>query len=379
MAVRAGLVGAGGSPREGLAARRSPASRRPKSPARPEGAEAPGNASLRRVSRAPRTAVALLLAAAIVLLAAGCGDEEPGEGGGPRQATLVLDFLPGPVHSGIYRALEAGYYEDEGIDLRIAEPSATADTYRLVVSGRAELGIGEGLDVATKIGAGSDIQAILALTQRPLGGLITLKSADIRSPAQLEGRRVGVTGVPSDDAVVRTEVADAGGDPAKVRQVTVGFGGVKALLAGRVDAFTGFIPADGVGVELEGEPIRPFPIDEHGGPRYPGLVVFATRNEIESDPGLMEGFASATARGYRDVLTAPERGLNALLGANPSIDAAFARASLRAHLPLFGTPEEFGKLDPAQLRELGRFMVAEQLGPAVPPARYATDEFAPAG
>ena len=328
---------------------------------------------------AARKAIALLLAALCLLSIAACGDDDSGEGDGPQQATLVLDFLPGPVHSGIYRAVQAGYYEDEGIDLRIAEPSATADTYRLVESGRAELGIGEGIDVATKIGAGSEIQAILALTQRPLGGLITLQSAGIRSPAELEGRSVGVTGVPSDDAVVRTEVAAAGGDPAEVEQVTIGFGGVKALLAGRVDAFTGFIPADGVQVELEGEPIRPFPLDEFGGPQYPGLVVFATRDEIEADPELMEGFARATARGYRDVLAAPERGLEALLEANPAIDARFARRSLQAHLPLFGSPEEFGQLDPARLRELSAFIVAGMIGPPVPPGRYATDEFLPAG
>ena len=328
--------------------------------------------------RAARTATAFLLAACLVLLAA-CGDEGSGEDGGPQQATLVLDFLPGPVHSGIYRALEAGYYEEVGIDLRIAEPSATADTYRLVESGRAELGIGEGIDVATKIGAGSDVQAILGLTQRPLGGLITLAGAGIRSPAQLEGRSVGVTGVPSDDAVVRTEVAAAGGDPAKVRQVTIGFGGVKALLAGRVDAFTGFIPADGVAVELEGEPTHSFPIDEFGGPRYPGLVVFALREEIDADPRLMQGFATATIRGYREVLADPGKGLQALLAANPGLDPEFARRSLRAHLPFFGTPAELGGIDPDRVRELARFMAAEQLGPPVPPSRYATERFLPAG
>ena len=323
--------------------------------------------------------IALALAACLLLLLAACGDEESNEEGGPQQATLVLDFLPGPVHSGIYRALEAGYYAEEGIDLRIAEPSATADTYRLVESGRAELGIGEGLDVATKIGAGSDVQAILGLTQRPLGGLITLASSGISSPAQLEDRSVGVTGVPSDDAVVRTEVAAARGDPAQVRQVTIGFGGVKALLAERVDAFTGFIPADGVAVELEGEPTRSFPIDEFGGPQYPGLVVFALRDQIDADPALMQGFANATVRGYRDVLADPALGLQALLAASPGLDPEFARRSLRAHLPYFGEAGQFGGIDPVRVRELARFMAAEQLGAPVAPDRYATERFLPGG
>ena len=330
------------------------------------------------LARATRLPLLLVIVGCLLALGS-CGDgESPTGDSGPQQATLVLDFLPGPVHAGIYRALAAGYYEDEGIDLRIAEPSATADTFRLVESGRAELGIGEGIDVATKIGAGSDVQAILALTQRPLGGLITLAGSGIRSPAELEGRSIGVTGVPSDDAVVRTEVVAAGGDPDEVRQVTIGFGGVKALLAGKVDAFTGFIAADGVQVELAGEPTRSFPLDRFGGPRYPGLVVFALRDEIAADPELMRAFDAATARGYRDVLADPKVGVRALLGANPEIDPRFARLSLHAHLPLFGTPAEFGNLNPAHLQELASFMVAGLLGPGVPPSRYGTSRFVPA-
>lgn len=327
--------------------------------------------------RRARSLICLVAALALLVAAPGCGDGDSDPGDEPRRATLVLDFLPGPVHTGIYRALDAGYYEEEGIDLRIVEPSATADTYRLVESGRAQLGIGEGIDVAVQISSGRDIQAIQALTQRPLGGLITLAKSGIRSPAELEGRTVGVTGVPSDDALVRTIVAPDGGDPTEVRQVTVGFGGVKALLAGRIDAFTGFIPTDGVQVELAGEPTRSFPVDEYGGPRYPGLVVFATREEIAADPDLMRGFTRATARGYLDLVAGADRGLAALLEANPQIDADFARRSLDAHLPLFTKDGAFGGITDAQLMALARFMAAGLIARPVQPSRYATDRFAP--
>ena len=48
--------------------------------------------------------VAALLAAALLLAgAAGCG-EDGAEPGAPEGATLVLDFTPNAVHSGIYAA-----------------------------------------------------------------------------------------------------------------------------------------------------------------------------------------------------------------------------------------------------------------------------------
>jgi hypothetical protein len=75
------------------------------------------------------------------------------------------------------------------------------------------------------------------------------------SPADLEGKTVGVIGVPSDTAVFETMVEEAGGDPGKSKVVTVGSGGIQALIAGRVSAFTGYLPAT-VGGMTSGSSIR---------------------------------------------------------------------------------------------------------------------------
>jgi len=50
-----------------------------------------------------KLAVALLAAASLLVGLAGCG-ESGAEPGAPRGATLVLDFTPNAVHSGIYAA-----------------------------------------------------------------------------------------------------------------------------------------------------------------------------------------------------------------------------------------------------------------------------------
>jgi ABC-type nitrate/sulfonate/bicarbonate transport system substrate-binding protein len=305
-----------------------------------------------------------------------CGNEGTG-GGGLRQATLVLDFVPGPAHAGIYRALEQGLYAREGIELEIVEPTSTADTLKLIDAGQAEFGIADGSDVAGQISAGRGAKGILALTQRPLGGLITLAQSEFESPAQLEGATVGVTGVPSDDAVVETVIADAGGDPGTVEKVTIGFNGVQALENGKVDAFTGFIPADGVQAEIDGFPVTSFALDEYGGPAYPGLVVFSTEETIAEEPDLMQGFVAATIAGYEDVLDKPQAGLDALLAENPAIPADFAEASLDSYLPFFADgAAEFGGFDAAKVEDLSDFMVESGLAEQpISPDRYATNEF----
>ncbi len=314
-------------------------------------------------------------------------------------ATLILDFVPNAVHAGVYRALAAGYYKQEGIDLRVVQPSATTDTLKLIDAGSAQFGLADGSDVAGLIAHGGDAQAVMAIVQRPLGGLIASASEHLRSPIDLQGRTVGITGVPSDTAVLDTEVRHSGGDPAKVHVVTIGFNGAQALAAGRIAAFTGFIPDDGVQLQVSGHPITAFALDRNGGPSYPGLVAFTTRRLIASDPGLVRGFVAATAHGYEDTLADPARSLADLLRANPTLQPQFTRASLRAYLPLFdgrstgesagesagasaiargGAPVPFGTLQSRNIAAMSSWMLATGLIDApIAPGRYGTNRFLP--
>jgi ABC-type nitrate/sulfonate/bicarbonate transport system substrate-binding protein len=297
-----------------------------------------------------------------------------------RKATLILDFTPNAVHAGIYRALAAGYYRRENIDLQVVQPSATAEPLSLVDAGGAQFGLADGSDVATAIAAGGRQEAVMAIVQQPLGGLIALASEHLRSPAQLQGATVGITGVPSDRAVLDTEVRHAGGDPARVRVATVGFNGAQALLAGRVAAFTGFVPDDGVQLQVGGHAITPFWLDREGGPEYPGLVAFTTRALAAADPALVRDFVAATVRGYEDTLRDPARSLADLLRLNPALPRPLTAASLSAYLPLFGDrgAVPFGTLQPARIVELSGWMTHNHLlASPLSFARYGTDAFLP--
>jgi ABC-type nitrate/sulfonate/bicarbonate transport system substrate-binding protein len=140
-------------------------------------------------------------------------------------------------------------------------------------------------------------------------------------------------------------------------------------------------------LQVSGHPITAFALDRNGGPSYPGLVAFTTRNLIASDPALVRGFVAATVHGYEDTLADPRRSLEELLQANPTLQRKFARASLSAYLPLFAgagadahgagaTP--FGMLVAANVRAMSSWMLANHLiSTPVSPARYGTDEFVP--
>lgn len=311
-----------------------------------------------------RTAVVLGIVLGLIapMFLVACGDGETDDSAvANREVELVLDFIPNGVHAGIYRAIAAGYYEDEGIDLEVVRPSSTGDTVRLVVAGKADFGLADGLDLARQISLDRDARAVMAILQRPAGGLITLESSGIGSPADLAGKAVGETGVESDRVVFETMVETAGGDPDDSKLVATGFNGAQALVAGRIAAFTGFIPSDATALDLAGSPTRSFAFDRFGGPGYPGLVALGAKSVIEDDPELAKGFAEATARGYRDAIESPERAVSDLARQVDGIDRAFALAVFRAYRPWFGKPKGFGRIDPVGIRELSEFMLGSEL------------------
>jgi putative hydroxymethylpyrimidine transport system substrate-binding protein len=289
--------------------------------------------------------VALLAAALLVAGIAGCGGSGA-EPGAPVGATLVLDFTPNAVHSGIYAAQREGYYRDEGVDLTIRQPGESTDAPKLLAAGRADLAILDIHDLGIARERGLDVVGVMPIVQRPLAAVIARADRGIARPRELEGRTVGVTGLPSDEAVVDSEVSADGGDPAAVKRLTIGFNAVASLAAGKVDAATGFWNAEGVALRQQGVPIRIFKVDRYGAPPYPELVLVASRQTIQHDPELIESVLAATTRGYELTVHTPQRALADLLAEVPSLDRDEQKAQLDALLPDLG-PKPF---DPAVLK-----------------------------
>jgi putative hydroxymethylpyrimidine transport system substrate-binding protein len=301
--------------------------------------------------------VAALLAAALLAAgAAGCGGGGA-EPGAPDGATLVLDFTPNAVHSGIYAARQQGFYRDAGVGLTIREPGESTDAPKLLEAGRADFAILDIHDLGIAREHGLDLVGVMPIVQRPLASVLARADSGVRRPRDLAGHTVGVTGLPSDDAVVDSEVSADGGDPAAVDRVTIGFNAVSSLAAGKVDAATGFWNAEGVALREQGVPIRIFKVNEYGAPPYPELVLTASRQTLEDDPGLVDAVVEATSRGYAFAVQYPEQSLEDLVRSVPALDRAEQSAQLRVLLPDLH-PVQF---DRSVLREWAHWDVEHKL------------------
>ena len=297
-----------------------------------------------------RTAALLL---ALALAAAGCGSttgtDRPGG-----DASLRLDFTPNAVHSGIYLARERGYDEAEGVTLHVRAPTESTDAPKLLQAGKVDFAILDIHDLGLARERGADLVGVMALVQRPLAAV--LAQPRVATPRSLEGKRVGVTGLPSDTAVLHSVVKGAGGDPGKVRETTIGFDAVKAMLAGRVAGATAFWNVEGVALQRARPGVREFRVDDYGAPPYPELVLCVTRQTLDERRPVVRAAIRALQRGYLAAQDDPESALSAMTAAVPELHRDALAPQLDAVAPAFTAgASTYGRLRPDVLRRWAKW------------------------
>lgn len=284
----------------------------------------------------------------LVLVAAGCGTAAPTDRP-DEPARLLLDFQPNAVHAGIYLARSRAFDEAEGVRLRIDKPGESTDALKLLESGGADLAILDIHDLGLAREKGAQLVGVMALVQRPLAAILAQPS--IASPRELEGERVGVTGLPSDTAVLNSIVRGDGGNPRKVRATTIGFEAVRALLARRVAGATAFWNAEGVALRRERPGIKEFRVDDFGAPAYPELVLVTTRRTLDERESVVRATIRALQRGYTEVSNDPESAVSVMVDAEQGLERDALAAELDAVAPAFtGGERVYGRLDPARLK-----------------------------
>ncbi|HEX8646413.1 MAG TPA: ABC transporter substrate-binding protein [Thermoleophilaceae bacterium] len=283
-----------------------------------------------------RGRLAAALAAATCLLVGACGGGADDE---RERVVVALDFTPNAVHAPIYAAR----------DLEVRAPGSAPDALKLVASGRADIGVLDIHDLGLAAERGGDLVGIGALVQRPLAAIIA--RADVRRPRDLEGRRVGVSGLPSDVAVLRAVLEGDGARLARVDQVTIGFAAVPNLVQRKIDAVPAFWNAEGVTLRRRGVRVREFRVDDFGAPPYPEVVLFTARRTLERRRGAIEGALRAIRAGIDETL-ADRAAASARIARASGADVALVRAQLDAVAPALRPPL---RLDRAVLERWAEF------------------------
>ena len=219
---------------------------------------------------------------------------------GPRTLTtlaLALDWTPNTNHTGIYVALDKGWYRDEGINLKLLPYSSNVSPDVLVSSGKADVGISATEGVVADAAAGQPVVSIAAIIQHNTSALVTLASSGLTRPSMLDGKTYGAFGAPYETSVVG-EIIKRDGGKGVFKSVTLDVDAMQALESHRIDFVWVFEGWEVIQAQRAGVKLNVFPITDYGVADYYTPNIITSPSEIRQKPELLRKFMLATSCGY---------------------------------------------------------------------------------
>lgn len=221
--------------------------------------------------------------------------------------TVILDYVANTNHTGMYVALDQGYYAEEGLNVNIVEPTEGA-TATLVAVGKGDFGISYQEDVTIALTSEDPlpVKAIAALIQHNTSGFVSYADKNITSPKYFEGKTYAGWGGPGESAVLEAVMTQAGADFSKLNMV-VSDGSGFAALKDKVDLMWFFEGWDNVTCTLNDFPINYMPVrDLDERLDYYTPIVIANNDTLKNRPEMVKKFLRATEKGYLYAIEHPE-------------------------------------------------------------------------
>ena len=270
------------------------------------------------------------LVSAVILtcgLISGCSNKNTkNQDSNLEKVTVVLDWTPNTNHTGLYVALDKGYYKEEGLDVEIVQPSdGSAST--LIATGKGDFGVSYQEDVTYALTSDEPlpIKAIATIIQHNTSGFASPSSKNIKTVKDFENKTYGGWGAESEKATLNAVMSNNGADFNTVKLVDIGEDDFFTSTKGEVDisnVFEGWTCIEG---KLRGEDVNFIAtrdLDKSLDYYTPLLI---TNNSILNDnPDLAKKFLSATTKGYEDCISQPEESAKILLKYAPEINEDLA-------------------------------------------------------
>ena len=196
-----------------------------------------------------KSLAAVTMAAAAILALSACTDSAsptaaPTEAEGAGELTSVrVAALPIAETGALWGAIDAGIFEEHGLDVEIVPAQGGAQAIPALLSGDIQFAIGQPFgpfradiqdlgvvvisNYASSLAEGEDVNAV-----------VSLGDSGITRPSDLAGKRVSVNSLgAAGDVTIMKAVEDDGGDPSTIEFIEVAFPDAQAQLdAGNIDA-----------------------------------------------------------------------------------------------------------------------------------------------
>lgn len=248
--------------------------------------------------------ILVVLLSLLLLFVTACsngGDsKDTGKENSLEKVTVILDYLPNTNHTGLYAALEKGYYREQGLDVSIIQPSEGA-TGTLIAAGKGDFGVSYQEDVTYARTAADPlpIRAIAAVLQHNTSGFMSYKEKNITSPKDFEGKTYAGWGSPGEEKVIKAVMKNIGADFSKVKMISLDGQDFFALAKTTLDFTWEYYAWAGIKAKTMNFPVNFIPVTEfEEALDFYTPVLIASEATIKEKPELVKKFMVATEKGY---------------------------------------------------------------------------------
>lgn len=248
-----------------------------------------------------------------------------------QKVTVRLSWIAGGVDAPFFVAKANNYFADEGLDVEITDGSGSTASIQAAGSGDFDIvlaGLGA-LAQAQQAAGASNLIAVAGLLQKDPTSIISLKGSGIKTPKDIEGKRLGTDAGNLEDGMIKA-FADANGvDFNKVEVIIINGGNDRvALLKGDVDFINGWANPDGDKVAAQ-KPIEPPLLFADYGVNLLGTSVITSKAWLAEHGDTMKAFLRALLKGKAAADADPAATLKILMDARPDSDAKIIENDLK--------------------------------------------------
>ena len=301
---------------------------------------------------------------------------------------ITLDWIVQGTHAPFFIARDKGYFKSEGVTVEAIDPGRGATNVAIAVAGGAyHLGWVD-LPTMVRFNAQNPTTPLLAVyvsfEETPLA-FITRKAAGIRTPADLDGKKIaGGPGIAvHDTSAIFFKAAKA--EHVKVDWISVQpqlYGPM--LRRGEVDGTGGFtnsnIPA-ALEIGFKMDELSVLKYSDFGVDIY-GVALVGTKKFIDENPAAVRGVVAGLNKGTKDAISSPSQALALMQTIDPMMKLEIEKVRLDIALGLTNTAAaQKNGLGGVTAEKLQRTIdaTAEGYGLAVKPepGSVFTDKFLP--
>lgn len=222
------------------------------------------------------------------------------------RVTLFMGYIPSVQFAPVYVAAERGYFAEEGIAINFENSFNETDGVDRIARDNLQFGLISGEQVVLARAQGRPVVYVFEWYHRFPVGIVTPADSGITTPADLDGRVVGVPGPYGASYIGLRALLDAAGmsedDLEELR--SIGFTAPENICEQRVDAAVVYIVNEPLTIENECFPVSVIEVSDYVQLVSNGLVT--NEKTIRDDPELVRGMVRAIRHGLADVIADPD-------------------------------------------------------------------------